>query len=939
MDGKDDAARTPTPAEDRIKRSAQPTLAGDWNADQSASPWRSQDEDADASETDLRYVKGLSPGDTVGRYEIRHLLGVGGTGRVYCAFDPELDREVALKVLSVQATGTTRQRLVREARAMASLSHPNIVQVHHVGEFHGTVYIAMEILRGGTLTEWIFQAPREYNDVLDKFIAAGSGLAHAHAAGMVHRDFKPDNVLLGGDGVPRVVDFGLARREDGAEPERSASIPVDTLEPISGHSSMLGTPAYMAPEQFAGGDVDSRADQFGFAASVYEGLYGRRPFSGRTLPQLAMAVTTGEPEPPPTDRNVPPRIWRALRRALARAPDDRYADMNALLSALSLARRSSKGRWTAGIGVVAVAGLAATLTQVQDKTPPPCEVGSARVDAVWAAQRRAAITSAFAATDLVYAEDARKGVTDRVETWSTAWREAYGDACRAAGETTATSRTADLQMRCLTRQLGTVDALLAVLTTADAGVVRRAAELAAQIPDVARCEDPDPRRWEVAASDTPAMLDAVAALDRQAADVRALQTAGRVDDALAMARTLHADATPDIPAGVRARGLLLLGKALERDGDYDGALKQLTEAEHLARGAEVLWIEVDAAVELTYLTGYRLAQPDEARRWAGSARAAIERSGGNPDAEARLLNNEATLHERQGDYQAAFDTYERARQIHEAFHGASNPAVARYLTNMGLLLNRLGRPGDAEPPLVRAVELITSARGAEHPSLVPALNNLGVSLEHQGDLDGAAARYAEALRVGELNLGKAHPNIVSALNNLANIAFQREDFKTGEALVRRGLAIREEALGRDNPRTAFSVRMLGSFLSKQGDIEAALPLYRRALAAFEVALGPDHPECASTLEDMGRTLTRHGRPTEALAHLQRSLKLRRDRLGDSHPAVAVTQLRIGQSHAAAGDLQEATRWFDRAKPVLVRELPEGNSDLQAVLKGPQPPPA
>ncbi|MBL4686589.1 MAG: protein kinase, partial [Nannocystaceae bacterium] len=323
----------------------------------------------------------LAPGDVVHRYQVRRLLGTGGAGQVYAAFDPDLDREVALKIINAYGGVTARdtsgaQRLVREARAMASLSHPNVAEVHHVGRVDDGVFIAMELLPGGTLTEWLLDSPRSWQAVLDKFVAAGRGLSHAHAAGIVHRDFKPDNVLLTADGEPRVLDFGLARREDrprhsestAAETLQSAAVqdallsaPDPSLEPISGASSLLGTPAYMAPEQHLGAVVDARADQFGFAVALYEGLFGRRPYQARAVAELALAVTTGEPEPPPDDRPVPRRIWRVLRRALARQPNDRWPDMSSMLAALTVDRRPAR-RWT--LGAVGLVGVAAAVVAV-----------------------------------------------------------------------------------------------------------------------------------------------------------------------------------------------------------------------------------------------------------------------------------------------------------------------------------------------------------------------------------------------------------------------------------------------------------------------------------------------------------------------------------------------------------------------------------------------
>lgn len=897
----------------------------------------------------------LVPGEVVHRYQVRRLLGTGGAGQVYAAFDPDLDREVALKIINAYGGGTTRdtsgaQRLVREARAMASLSHPNVAEVHHVGRLDGGVFIAMELLPGGTLGDWLLDSSRSWQAVLDKFVAAGRGLSHAHTAGIVHRDFKPDNVLLTADGEPRVLDFGLARREDrprlsestAAETLQSAAVqdalfsaPDPSFEAISGASSLLGTPAYMAPEQHLGEVVDARADQFGFAVALYEGLFGRRPYQARAVAELALAVTTGEPEPPPEDRPVPRRIWRVLRRALARQPDDRWPDMASMLTALTADRRPAR-RWT--LGAVSLVGVAAAVIVVappSDATQPPCEVGAARVDRVWNHARHAAIDTAFSETKLLYASAGAQRVGQRVETWSNAWREAYVGVCQAAGVSETTGRTADLQMRCLSRQLDEVEALVDVLENANDSVVRRAADLATRVPDTARCDGDQPLGPDAPTSKEAA--DALDSLHREVAEIDALKLAARFEEGLAKAETLYARTQDDPLARARAMGRLRLGTMLEAAGKYERALPLLTDAEHIAVASELPDVAIEAGLQLTYLTGYRLARPDEGLRWARTAHAAIERIGGNADADVRLLSSEAAIHERRGEYQAAFANFDQARTMREAADGPTHPDLGRNLVNMGLMLHRLGRQEEAEEHLLRALKVITETQSDEHPLFANALNNLGIVLEHQGRLDEATTRYQAALDLGERLFGHEHPSIVSTLNNLGNIATAQGRPDEAIALIRRGLAIREQAFGADHPRTAFSVRALGTLLGIRRQNEEALRMLRRALESYESALGPEHPEVAVTLEHLGHVLTAEGLTSQALVTLRRSLEIRLATLGSDHRAVAMSQLRIGQAHARAGEMAKAKHWFALATPVLARELPTSDATRAAALAGPQVP--
>jgi len=292
----------------------------------------------------------LESGAKVGRYVIGERLGMGGMGVVYAARDPDLDREVAIKVLRSDLSRTDRdaaRRIAREAQAMARISHPNVVNVHDVGTIGDQVFIAMERINGKTLRAWLAATPRTVAEILEMFIAAGRGLIAAHDAGIVHRDFKPDNVLVGDDGRARVTDFGLAydRRLDESDAATNSS--EGATRPI------VGTPAYMAPEQHAGGNADPRTDQFSFAVSLYEALYGRRPFSGTTREELADAVVDGRVDPAPGSR-VPASLRAIVLRALATKPGDRFATMADLLRALG----RDRGRRPRRVAITALMLLA-----------------------------------------------------------------------------------------------------------------------------------------------------------------------------------------------------------------------------------------------------------------------------------------------------------------------------------------------------------------------------------------------------------------------------------------------------------------------------------------------------------------------------------------------------------------------------------------------------
>jgi len=279
----------------------------------------------------------------LGRYLLEQKIGAGGMGVVYRAHDPELARDVAIKVLRADAVddAVASQRMLREARAMARVAHPNVIHVYDVGAADGQVFLAMELVFGKSLSRWLSEARRAWPQIFDAFIAAGEGLAAAHRAGLVHRDFKPENVLIGDDGRVRVLDFGLARAASHTHEEAmttsaaSDSAPLDSLTKTG---AVLGTPRYMAPEQCEGRPTDARSDQFSFCVALYEALFGVPPFAGRTVAEYFFNLREGAVLPPPVPPDVPPELATPLldilKKGLARAPERRFIDMNTLLFAL-----------------------------------------------------------------------------------------------------------------------------------------------------------------------------------------------------------------------------------------------------------------------------------------------------------------------------------------------------------------------------------------------------------------------------------------------------------------------------------------------------------------------------------------------------------------------------------------------------------------------------
>lgn len=300
-----------------------------------------------SSEEDSRrgaLPRARAPQPQIGRFVVLHQLGVGGMGTVFAAFDTQLDRKVALKILHPPGEGASyerqRQRTLREAKALARVSHPRVVSVYEVGESAGQVYLAMEFVDGTTLRSWQSQSPRTWREVLHIYLQAGAGLQAAHQSGIVHRDFKPDNVLVDRSGAPRVVDFGIACMDTPQPDEEETGNGSDTVQvgTLTANGVALGTIGYMSPEQSAGARIDAASDQWSFCAALYEALYGYLPFlDARSLgiwseqrPPLDLT-----PRPPSADSKIPPEIFRILSRGLSREGSERFPDMLALLFRLT----------------------------------------------------------------------------------------------------------------------------------------------------------------------------------------------------------------------------------------------------------------------------------------------------------------------------------------------------------------------------------------------------------------------------------------------------------------------------------------------------------------------------------------------------------------------------------------------------------------------------
>ncbi|MCW5808316.1 MAG: serine/threonine protein kinase, partial [Deltaproteobacteria bacterium] len=404
----------------------------------------------------------------LGRYHIARRLGEGGMGVVYAARDPELGRTVAIKrVREKLAVGSgLRDRLRREAQALARLNHPNVVSAYDVGVEDGQLFVVMQYVDGVSLEAWLKKHTPDPAGVVALFVQAGRGLAAAHTAGLVHRDFKPSNVLVEADGTVRVTDFGLARVSDLSDETSTGGGAADSLGTSMTRGDLVGTPAYMAPEQFLGGPITGATDQFGFCVALWEALAGARPFAGEDLDELRAAVVAGA-IPPERGRGLPRSIERILRRGLAVSPQDRYADMGELLDELVPPKRT---RWLLGAAVVvgaAAAGIPVMFAR-DAAGENPCASAAAEVDGLWTPAVRTQLYAGYATRPALDAPGLADALVSKLDARAATWREMTHE----TSEASEVRKTEDAEVTarrgaCLTRSLDGLRAAIELARSAD----------------------------------------------------------------------------------------------------------------------------------------------------------------------------------------------------------------------------------------------------------------------------------------------------------------------------------------------------------------------------------------------------------------------------------------------------------------------------------------
>ncbi len=826
--------------------------------------------------------RSLERGTALGRYVLLERIGAGGMGEVYAAYDPQLDRKIALKLLrgdlfSGADASLGRTRLLREAQAVARLAHPNVIGVHDVGTFGEQIFVALEFVEGRTLRAWLQERPHPWREVLGLFLQAGRGLAAAHAAELIHRDFKPDNVLVSRDGRARVLDFGLARTATDGGPQAPAAPASDSgllSAELTQAGAVVGTPAYMAPEQLLGQSAHARTDQFNFCASLYEALYGVRPFAGTTFAALTAAILERRLAPPQKGQDVPSWLHRAVVRGLAPKAEERFPSMEALLAALSadpaVVRRRAALFAAAGVAVLAAGAAGLSAKSRADKV---CEEAEQKLAQTWDAAAKERMREAFLATGAPWAADAWRGVERRLDAYAGTWVMRQRHVCEALrSDGDGADERVWLEKLCLERRLGELRSLTTLLSRADREVTENAVAAAEALGSISAC-------WRQRSLSTPekppaepARRQQLEALRARLLESKALLDAGKYALATERARALAQEARAFGYRPLSAEALLLLGRLEDKGNALPAAERSLHEALVAAEGGGHDEAAAQAWSQLAWVVGARQARAEEGHRWARHAEAALRRLGESPELTADLLHKEGSIFLGEGRFEEAKDLYEQALKLRREVLGADHRDVAASETNVAIASARLGRSEEALVHYQRAQGILERSLGPEHPALAGVLTNMGVAYARLGRNDEAVARYETALRLLERALGPDHPQLANALTTLG-AAYSRVG-RQAEALAsaERGLAIREKTLGPEHPQVADSLGALASVRVNAGELGAAEPLYRRAVAISRKRLPAGHPDLLGREAEWGAVLLRLGRSAEAVPPLRQALE-------------------------------------------------------------------
>jgi tetratricopeptide (TPR) repeat protein len=787
------------------------------------------------------------PGRPVGRYVLLDRLGEGGSGVVYRAYDPELQREVAVKLVAPSVDPSHNARLLDEARTMARLAHPNVVRVYDAGTIGDSVFLAMELMSGGTLRDWQ-RVRRPWSAVLDRYLQAGRGLEAAHERGLVHRDFKPSNVMLSEDGRACVGDFGLA------------SVDMTTLsdgDDVGRQPRIAGTPLYMSPEAHRGETLDGRSDQYSFCVALFEALYGYVPYAGASVGAVERAKMQGDIAT--GSRRGPRALYRALAQGLRPDPAARFGSMSQLLHALHAVERRRRSIATVvAVSAAALAGALAYGLAVGDREPD-CDGAASQIEAVWNADAALALQERAATLELAAARDVVRRASERLDAYARAWSEASLGTCRAMHAGGLTDDAHVRRIACLEQGSAALGSLAHELETLDAEILPTVSDAAASLPPVDRCNDPD--------ASIPITSESVAAL-RELQAARTVADVGRKQQGL--------DAIDRIREAARARGdMWVAGEAgmlrcniatqhqpsHEDVADCEQAAADAVRGDNIGASA-VAWAAIFAAEAGNF------ARPEVGERFALLAEAAAE-AADDPAVFAAIASARANALGMQ-DLPAALEQARLSVKWEMEAHGPDHPLVTRRQLSLVHYLGALERREEALALARETRALVEAAFGPDHPA-VPT------SWVYESRLLEAAPDTALAVAAGQ-----------RALDGFTRLYGPDDD---------RTLNVRMDV--------AFLRGTVGDVTEAIAELEAALPKLRGRGPEPDLTMPQNEADYALLLQ-------RAGRSEEAIAVCYSALAAARAIQGDAGAMLIGPHWRCGDIHFYRTELDEALEQWEAA---------------------------
>lgn len=885
----------------------------------------------------------------IAQYHVLRSIGGGAMGLVFAAWDPSLDRVVAIKILRDPWSPRASEKLRAEAVALARLRHAGVVSVFEVGVHEGQCFLAMEHVEGDTgrawMQRWRANEPRDLGKLLDVIEQIARALAAAHAAGLVHRDVKPENVMIDGDGRARLMDFGLAR------PDESRATTLDDHERASATSSRspYGTPGYMAPEQLEGGEIGPAADQFALAAWMFEALYRRRIRPDRTLTATAAA---NDPIVVPLERGVPRALQRILRRALAVDPNERWPSVGAFADAIAATRtRPRRIGVLAGIGVLAVGITAGAALVARDDTM--CRGAEDRLAGVWDTEVASRVQTAIAEGDSAFAAAIAPTTWPDLDRYRDQWIETHRGACEATqlrGE--LSSEAMDRRMVCLEDRRLHLAAWVDVVEQGDAAARVLAERGAAVLPAISACADDAAlaRSGDVVIDETIAEQLAAAAASQAAGDFTRSQSLAA--DALAGATTSGdgvAIARAQLAAGLAAEALSLSGEAHTT----------LVAAYERARSKSLAGVATEAAIALTRVSSLGLSRLDEGLWWSRIADVEGEDAATIDQTLRRHLAAVAALHAAG----RTEDAVRRANVVHTVLateHELEARAAAGARLQLASLWLEAGDAARGTALAERAAAELTASLGSHHPANAEARAALCAAARLRGDMTGALEHARAALELAELSVGRDHVALAPYLERIARGLSDVGDDPAATVVLDRLLALDEpralddlthasawgtrgQILSNSDPaqslaayqrahaiaratlgeRHRTTVRYQvgeGWALAEVGRTTEAEPLLNAALLVGGAVLGSNHPDVRMIHHILAMTYDALGRYDEGLVHHRRNAEVAAAAFGDDSNVAAIGQVNVCNALIRLGHYQEALAWCDRAAPVVAAEI-------------------